>query len=62
MSDLTPAQLASLAHDQSVWLSGMRSGRGSEWLGETLEEAEAHSPYLIEGMDPLALLPEEMWS
>lgn len=57
MSDLTPSQLASLAHDQAVWLSGLRAGRDSIWSMESTTEAEAQSPYLVEGRDPFDLLP-----
>lgn len=62
MSDLTPAQLASLAHDQAVWLSGLRAGRDSMWDRESIDEAEVRSPFLVEGVDPFALLPEELRS
>lgn len=54
-----PAQLNAIAHAHMVWISGLRAGRDSMYLCETLEEAEARSPYLIDGQDPVEITLEE---
>ena len=54
-----PAQLNAIAHAHMVWISGLRTGRDSMYLCETLEEAEARSPYLIDGQDPVEITLEE---
>lgn len=50
-----PMQLNAIAHAHMVWISGLRAGRDSMYLCETLEEAEARSPYLVDGQDPLEI-------
>lgn len=59
MTKLNPAQLNAVAHAHMVWIAGLRAGRDSMYLCDTLEEAEARSPYLIDGQDPLEITLEE---
>ena len=49
----TTPQLTAMGHDHHVWINGLRAGRDSMYLCETLEEAEARSPYLVDGQDPI---------
>lgn len=55
MTQLNPAQLNIMSHAHMVWIAGLRAGRDSMYLCETLEEAEARSPYLVDGQDPLEI-------
>lgn len=59
MIQLSPAQLNIVSHAHMVWVAGLRAGRDSMYLCETLEEAEARSPYLIDGQDPVEITLEE---
>lgn len=59
MSDFTNPQLTAMGHDHWVWINGLRAGRDSMYLCESLEEAEARSPYLVDGQDPIDLIPRE---
>lgn len=52
----TVPQLGAMGHDHLVWISGLRAGRDSMHLRQTLEEAEARSPYLVDGQDPIELV------
>lgn len=55
-------QLNSMGHDHLVWINGLRAGRDSMYLCESLEEAEARSPYLVNGQEPIDLiLREDLW-
>lgn len=53
MTAFTNSQLNAMGHDHYVWINGLRAGRESVRLEETLEEAEARSPYLVDGRDPV---------
>ena len=55
MTKSQPMQLNAITHAHLVWLAGLRAGRESVHLCETLEEAEARSPYLVDGQDPVDL-------
>lgn len=57
---MTAAELAALARNQIVWLAGLRAGRDSVYFCETAEEAEAQSPYLVDGQDPIDLMLERI--
>ena len=59
MTQPSPTQLNAIAHAHMVWINGLRAGRDSMYLCETLEEAEARSPYLIDGQDPVEITLEE---
>lgn len=56
---MNAAQLNAISHAHMVWISGLRAGRDSMYLCETLEEAEARSPYLVDGQDPLEITIED---
>ena len=60
MTELNMAQRVALGHDHQVWTAGLRAGRESMYLCETLDEAEGRSPYLIEGEDPMDQLLERI--
>lgn len=53
MTALPTLELISLAHDHQVWMDGMVAGRQSVHLCESYDEAEALSPYLVDGQDPV---------
>lgn len=53
MPELNNLQLVPLGHAHAVWLHGLRAGRDSMYLCQSLEEAEAQSPYLVDGKDPI---------
>lgn len=59
MTQPNPAQLNVMSHAHMVWIAGLRAGRDSMYLCETLEEAEARSPYLIDGQDPVEIMLKE---
>lgn len=60
MTNLNKHQLNTLGHDHLVWIAGLRAGRDSMYLCETLEEAEARSPYLVDGQDPIDAISDRL--